>query len=279
MRNARDRARYGPAVESAREGIRVFSEAAAAAEGKRRDGGGGGGGGGSTGGGGEAGWEVAAGVRLRALRDEDWRFLVSLCDDDVREDYEGVFGAATAAGTMDAEDTEAAVAAAADADAAAADDCLPDRGRRGFTTAAARHRRAMDAFVEAQIRKHSQTPLCLPVQSERQFVGAPGGSGGGGGGSGGGGGGCGRGGVETEVKGLSMSTGDAEGHEPKTFAERMRLKRLAAAGGAEAQGGGGRVGGETRGEGGRRSLGDGGGVERGWEKERGRGGHAGGGKW
>ena len=73
--NARDAARYGPAIEAAREGIRVFANAS------REDA------------------EVTGSnpgatpsVRLRALAPEDWRFLASLCDRDAREHIEAALG-------------------------------------------------------------------------------------------------------------------------------------------------------------------------------------------
>ena len=66
----RERRRYAPAVESAREGIRLFAEAA------------------------------EYGVALNALDADDWSFLVSLCDDDVAADHASAFGyTRTAAGT------------------------------------------------------------------------------------------------------------------------------------------------------------------------------------
>jgi len=52
---ARDRERYGAAITAAREGIRVFAAA-------------------------------GDGARLRALRADDWRFLLEHCDADVRDD-------------------------------------------------------------------------------------------------------------------------------------------------------------------------------------------------
>ena len=58
----RERRWWGPKIEAAREGIRVF----AAAE---KD-----------------------GVTLDALNAEDWAFLVSLCDEDVARDYAAAFG-------------------------------------------------------------------------------------------------------------------------------------------------------------------------------------------
>jgi hypothetical protein len=265
MHNPRDRARYGAAVEAACEGIRVFSNAAAAAAaaagaGGDTSGGGGGGNGGGGGGGGEGGdggegvgdggggEGEGGGLRLRALRDEDWRFLVSLCDEDVREDYERAFGAAAA----DDDDAVGIGITGTDED-----------GKGDFTAAAARHRRAMDAFVEAQIRKHSEMPMCAPVHRGQTPMRASHGGGGGGGGGGGR--------VERGMEGLSLSTeGGAEGEPPKTFAEKMRLKRLhAGAGGGAVEGSGGSGGGGG-------GSGGGGSSGTGWD-ERGRGRHGGGG--
>ena len=74
--NARDAARYGPAIEAAREGLRVFANAS------RED---------AEVTGSNPGPATPA-VRLRALASEDWRFLASLCDRDAREHVEAALG-------------------------------------------------------------------------------------------------------------------------------------------------------------------------------------------
>jgi hypothetical protein len=122
MRDARERERYGPAVEAAREGLRVFARAARdASEVLPRDAArddepivcGGAEEGGAT-----AKGDERFGLRLRALRREDWRFLVSLCAAETRAAFE-------------------ANAAPFDRETAA-------------------HRAATDAFAESQIRAHEK---------------------------------------------------------------------------------------------------------------------------
>lgn len=201
---AQFRYRYGRAIELARDGIRVFAAA-------------------------DEGSDLRSRVRLRALRDDDWRFLVSLCDDDVRVDYERAFGVTNGGGEIRTGES------------------VERNERNGFTAAHAAHRRDMDAFVEAQIRKYSRANVnvaqtgvqTLAAESRRT-------------------GGVEDGGDTDDARGamsrLSLSGGGAaegEGGEPKTFAEKMRLKRLAASGGGGGSGGGGRRGRESRGGGGR----------------------------
>ena len=123
MRDARERERYGPAVEAAREGLRVFARAAreVQSEGLPRDAArddepifcGVAEEGGAT-----ARGDERFGLRLRALRREDWRFLVSLCAAETRAAFE-------------------ANAAPFDRETAA-------------------HRAATDAFAESQIRAHEK---------------------------------------------------------------------------------------------------------------------------
>ena len=185
----RDRAWFGPAVEAARRGIRVFANATGTGTGTGTE---------ETGK--EEGHSSVVGVRLRALREEDWKFLVSLCDDDVQEDYRRVFDA-TSSSSHDNDDND-------DNDNDNDDDDRNRNGRKavggggvggdqGFTSAIARHRRAMDAFVEAQIRLHSSSSSSSSSLSSLS---------------------------------LSVAEDSTEGKEPKTFAEKMRLKRLAAGG-------------------------------------------------
>lgn len=172
MRDARERERYGPAVEAAREGLRVFARAARDAArddepivcGVAEEGG-------TT-----ARGDERFGLRLRALRREDWRFLVSLCAAETRAAFE-------------------ANAAPFDRETAA-------------------HRAATDAFAESQIRAHEK-------EKEKEKGDVRGGGGGGGG--------------ERRGSGTADATGGgAEPRateprkEPRTFAEKMRMKRMAA---------------------------------------------------
>lgn len=167
MRDARERERYGPAVEAAREGLRVFARAARDAArddepivcGVAEEGG-------TT-----ARGDERFGLRLRALRREDWRFLVSLCAAETRAAFE-------------------ANAAPFDRETAA-------------------HRAATDAFAESQIRAHEK-------EKEKE-KGDPHGGGGGG--------------EERRGSGTADATGggaEPRATEPRTFAEKMRMKRMAA---------------------------------------------------
>ena len=181
MRDARERERYGPAVEAAREGLRVFARAAreVQSEGLPRDAArddepifcGVAEEGGAT-----ARGDERFGLRLRALRREDWRFLVSLCAAETRAAFE-------------------ANAAPFDRETAA-------------------HRAATDAFAESQIRAHEK-------EKKKEKGDVRGGGGGGGG--------------ERRGSGTADATGGgAEPRateprtEPRTFAEKMRMKRMAA---------------------------------------------------
>ena len=112
---ARDAARYGPAIEAAREGLRVFARAAredAEVTGSNP---------------GPRAVNPTPPVRLRALASEDWRFLASLCDRDAREHLEAALGN----GAWDG------------------------GGGEKITREAAEHRRAMDAFVAARVEEYS----------------------------------------------------------------------------------------------------------------------------
>ena len=141
----RERRWWGPKVEAAREGIRVFAAAA-------KD-----------------------GVTLEALNAEDWAFLVSLCDEDVARDYAAAFG----------EGGEG----------------FGSKGCGVFTAPAVAHRRAMDEFVAAQIRRHSASGPTNGRATNASIAG---------------------------VAGERTECAD-EGDEPRTFAEKMRLKRRLAA--------------------------------------------------
>ena len=172
MRDAREMKRYGPAVEAAREGLRVFARAARDAARDDEP---------IVCGGAEEGGTTARGderfgLRLRALRREDWRFLVSLCAAETRAAFE-------------------ANAAPFDRETAA-------------------HRAATDAFAESQIRAHEK-------EKKKEKGDVRGGGGGGGG--------------ERRGSGTADATGGgAEPRateprtEPRTFAEKMRMKRMAA---------------------------------------------------
>ena len=146
----RERRWWGPKVEAAREGIRVF---AAAAE---------------------------DGVTLEALNAEDWAFLVSLCDEDVTRDYAAAFGEGEGS-----------------------------RGCGAFTAPAVAHRRAMDAFVAAEIRRHSASgPAANGPATNASIAGVAG---------------------ERTERAARAGADTDEGDEPRTFAEKMRLKRRLAA--------------------------------------------------
>lgn len=149
----RERRWWGPKIEAAREGIRVF----AAAE---KD-----------------------GVTLDALNAEDWAFLVSLCDEDVARDYAAAFGRGGEEGS---------------------------RGCGVFTAPAVAHRRAMDAFVAAEIRRHSRAsgPATNGPATNASIAGVAG---------------------ERTERAARAGAVTEEGDEPRTFAEKMRLKRRLAA--------------------------------------------------
>ena len=148
-------------MQSAREGIKLFAEAA------------------------------EYGATLNALDGNDWAFLVSLCDDDVAADHASAFGyTRTAAGTSTGGSTSTSGG--------------DDDGSRSnaFTPAAVAHRAAMDAFVAREIRKHSEVKTGGGVQELGERMGSA----------------------------ISLGAGaDGEGGEPRTFAEKMRLKRQTAA--------------------------------------------------
>ena len=164
-RNAR---RYAPAVQSAREGIRLFAEAA------------------------------EYGATLNALDADDWAFLVSLCDDDVAADHASAFGyTRAAAGTSTGGSTSTS---GGDDDGSRSN---ADGSRlNAFTPAAVAHRAAMDAFVASEIRKHSEVKTGGGVKELGERMGSV----------------------------MSLGAGaDGGGGEPRTFAEKMRLKRQTAA--------------------------------------------------